>query len=34
MKDAERHCLQDEATCRSEMEAALRKIAGDMARYH
>jgi hypothetical protein len=33
MKDAERHCLQDEATCRAEMEGALRKIAGEMARY-
>ncbi|MFA6147193.1 MAG: hypothetical protein WC899_03185 [bacterium] len=34
MKDAERHCLADEATCRAEMEEALRKIAEDMARYH
>ena len=34
MMDAERHCLQDESMCRAEMEAALRKIAGDMARYH
>lgn len=33
MMDAERHCLQDEATCRAEMEGALRKIAGDMERY-
>ena len=33
MTDAERHCLQDEAMCRAEMETALRKIAGDMARY-
>ena len=33
MKDAERHCLQDEATCRAEMEAALRKVAKDLARY-
>jgi hypothetical protein len=33
MMDAERHSLQDEATCRAEMEGALRKIAGDMARY-
>ena len=33
MMDAERHCLQDEATCRAEMEEALRKVAGDMARY-
>jgi len=34
MTDAERHCLQDEATCRAEMEEALRRVAGDMARYH
>ena len=34
MKDAERHCLQDEATCRAEMEEALRKVAEDMTRYH
>ena len=33
MKDAERHCLQDEATCRAEMEAALRRVAEDMSRY-
>jgi truncated hemoglobin YjbI len=33
MMNTERHCLQDEATCRAEMEEALRKIAGDMARY-
>jgi hypothetical protein len=33
MADAERHCLQDEATCRLEMEAALGKITEDMARY-
>jgi len=33
MRDAERHCLQDEATCRAEMEAALRKVAGEMAGY-
>lgn len=33
MKDAERHCLQDEATHRAEMEKALRKVAGDMTRY-
>ena len=33
MKDAERHCLQDEATCHAKMEEALRKITGDMARY-
>ena len=34
MKDAERHCLQDEATCRAAMEEALRKLEKDMARYH
>ena len=34
MKDAERHCLQDEATSRARMEEALRKVAEDMARYH
>lgn len=34
MKDAERHCLQDEATCRAEMDEALRKVAEDMAGYH
>lgn len=34
MMDAERHCLQDEGTCRTEMEEALRKVAGEMARYH
>jgi hypothetical protein len=33
IKAAERHRLQDEATCRAEMEGALRKIAEDMARY-
>jgi hypothetical protein len=33
MKDAERHFLQDEATRQAEMEAALRKIAENMARY-
>jgi hypothetical protein len=33
MKDAERHCLQDEATCRAKMEEALRKVTEDMARY-
>jgi len=33
MQDAERHCLQDEATCRAEMEGALRKVGEDMARY-
>ena len=33
MKAAERHRLQDEATCRADMEAALRKVAEDMARY-
>jgi len=34
MKDAERYCLQDEATCRAKMEEALRKVTEDMARYH
>ncbi|HEX7523602.1 MAG TPA: hypothetical protein VF357_05335 [Candidatus Deferrimicrobium sp.] len=34
MRDAERHCLQDDATCRAKMEEALRKVAEDMARYH
>jgi len=33
MMEAERHSLQDEATRRAEMEAALRKITGDMAGY-
>ncbi len=33
MADAERHCLQDEATSRAKMEEALRKIEEDMARY-
>ena len=33
MMDAERHCLQDEATCRVKMEEALRKVAGQMAKY-
>ena len=34
MKDAERHCLQDEATCRAKMEEALRRVAEDLAKYH
>ena len=34
MGDAERLCLQDAATCRAEMEKALRRIAEDLARYH
>jgi hypothetical protein len=33
MEDAERLCLQDEATCRARMEQALREIAADMSRY-
>ena len=33
MNDAERYCLQDDATCRAKMEEALRKVAEDMARY-
>jgi len=34
MMDAERYCLQDDATCREKMEEAVRKVAEDMARYH
>jgi hypothetical protein len=34
LKSAERHCLQDEVTCRAEMVEAVRKVAEDMARYH
>jgi hypothetical protein len=33
LDEAERLCLLDEATCRSEMEKALRQIAEDIARY-
>jgi len=33
MEDAERHCLQDDATCRAKREEALRKLAGHMAGY-
>jgi hypothetical protein len=33
MREAERHCLQDEETCRAELEEALRKVAKDLARY-
>jgi hypothetical protein len=33
IKDAERHCLQDEATCRAEMAEALRKITEDIGKY-
>lgn len=33
MMNAERLCLQDEATCRAELEEALRKMAEDMSRY-
>jgi hypothetical protein len=33
MEEAERLCLQDEATCRAHMEAALRKIEGGLSRY-
>jgi hypothetical protein len=33
MKDAERYCLQNEATCRAQMEEVLRKVAEDMAKY-
>jgi hypothetical protein len=34
MKNAERHCLQDEATCRAKMEDGLRRVAEDMAKFH
>jgi hypothetical protein len=33
MEEAERLCLQDDATCRARMEEALRKIEADLARY-
>ena len=33
MMDAERLCLQDDATCRGRMEQALREIAIEMSRY-
>jgi hypothetical protein len=33
MEDAERLCLQDDATCRARMEQALREIGADMSRY-
>ena len=33
MEEAERLCLLDEATCRSEMERALRQVAEDIASY-
>lgn len=33
MEEAERLCLQDDATCRGRMEEALREIATDMSRY-
>ena len=33
MEEAERLCLLDEATCRSEMERALRQVADDLAAY-
>ncbi|HEX9190666.1 MAG TPA: hypothetical protein VF847_01125 [Candidatus Deferrimicrobiaceae bacterium] len=33
MEEAERLCLLDEATCRSEMERTLRQVADDLARY-
>jgi hypothetical protein len=33
MEEADRLCLQDEATCRAEMERALRDIEADIARY-
>jgi len=34
MKDGERHCLQDEATCRARMEQVLREIGTNLSRYH
>ncbi|MBP2668959.1 MAG: hypothetical protein H6Q80_1161 [Deltaproteobacteria bacterium] len=33
MEEAERLCLVDEATCRAEMEKALRQVAEELARY-
>lgn len=33
MEEAERLCLLEEATCRSEMERALRLVADDLAAY-
>jgi hypothetical protein len=33
MEEAERLCLQDEATCRAHMEDALRTIERDLSRY-
>jgi hypothetical protein len=33
MEEAERLCLLDEATCRAEMEKALRQVAEDLAAY-
>jgi hypothetical protein len=33
MEEAERLCLMDEATCRAEMERALRQVAEDLAGY-
>jgi len=33
MEEAERLCLLDEATCRSEMERTLRRMAEELARY-
>ncbi|GAB4234709.1 MAG: hypothetical protein OHK0028_11000 [Deltaproteobacteria bacterium] len=33
MEDAERICLQDDATCRARMEQALREIEADLSRY-
>jgi len=34
METAERLCLQDEATCRAEMENALREVEAELSRYH
>lgn len=33
MEEADRLCLLDEATCRAEMERALRQVADDLAGY-
>ena len=33
MEEAERLCMLDEATCRAEMEKALRQMADDLAQY-
>jgi hypothetical protein len=33
MEHAERICLQDAATCRAEMEAALARLSESLSRY-